>query len=207
MIFSGWKRIWKQEKINAWSNLIILKSKSIIFEHILKKSTHSYLGAWSYLVVHVWFTLSEGPKGFVNWYFEKSHHESWTMEKRPSSMGQLHGPWCKLALNYRSNWLGFRNNGFKLKTSRKNMDQFRGNLHNIKEKLKDVSMEWLIFVTIGFWPIMLKNLPGHQVLALILSGILIWNRWEWLQESQWGSTLMVNDSFFFFFFLFCCWLF
>ena len=32
----------------------------------IKKSTHSLFGAWSFLLVHIWFTHSEGPKDFVN---------------------------------------------------------------------------------------------------------------------------------------------
>ena len=32
----------------------------------LKKSIHSFFGAWSILLVHIWFIPSEGPKGFVN---------------------------------------------------------------------------------------------------------------------------------------------
>jgi len=41
--------------------------KTIIFEHIYeKKSTHSLFGAWSFLLIHIHFTPSEGPKDFVN---------------------------------------------------------------------------------------------------------------------------------------------
>ena len=39
--------------------------KTIIFELMLKKSTHSFLGAWPFLLVHIWFTPSEGPKNFI----------------------------------------------------------------------------------------------------------------------------------------------
>ena len=35
--------------------------KTILFEHISKKSTHPLLGAWSILLVHIRFTPSEGP--------------------------------------------------------------------------------------------------------------------------------------------------
>ena len=31
-----------------------------------KRSPHSFFGAWSFLLVHIWFTPSERPKGFVN---------------------------------------------------------------------------------------------------------------------------------------------
>ena len=35
-----------------------------LFGHMLKKSTHLLFGAWSFLLVHIWLTPSEGPKGF-----------------------------------------------------------------------------------------------------------------------------------------------
>ena len=60
----------------------------------------SYL---SFLLVHIWFTPSEGSKGFVNWIFKKSDHGSWTVKSdhgiKPFSMLWLYGPWCKLALS------------------------------------------------------------------------------------------------------------
>ena len=31
-----------------------------------KNPTHLLFGAWSFLLVHIWFTPSEGSKGFVN---------------------------------------------------------------------------------------------------------------------------------------------
>jgi hypothetical protein len=53
--------------------------------------------AWSFLLIHIRFTPSEGPKIFINDLLRKQ-----TMKldhgKRPSSMVRLHGPWCKLAL-------------------------------------------------------------------------------------------------------------
>ena len=43
--------------------------KTAFFQHILerKKSTHPIFGAWSPLLVHVWFTPSQGPKGFLKY--------------------------------------------------------------------------------------------------------------------------------------------
>jgi hypothetical protein len=71
----GGKRRWRQEKTREWSNLI--SSLKIAFlGHILKISTHSLFGAWSFLLVHIWFTPSEGPKSFVNWSFKKPNHGS-----------------------------------------------------------------------------------------------------------------------------------
>ena len=36
--------------------------KTTLFVHILTKSTHPHFGAWSLLLVDVWFTPSQGPK-------------------------------------------------------------------------------------------------------------------------------------------------
>ena len=70
--------------------------KSAFLGRILEKSAHSLFGAWSFLLIHIWFTPSEGSQGFVNWFLRKSDHGSWTTksdpEKRPSSMVRLHGP-------------------------------------------------------------------------------------------------------------------
>ena len=50
------------------SNLIFnsFSFKTALFEHILKKSAHSFYGAWSFLLVHIRFTSNEEPKDFVN---------------------------------------------------------------------------------------------------------------------------------------------
>jgi hypothetical protein len=40
--------------------------KIALFGHILQNSTHLFYGARSFLLVHIQFTPSEGPKGFVN---------------------------------------------------------------------------------------------------------------------------------------------
>jgi hypothetical protein len=53
----------RQENGQTW---ILFLFKTALFGHTLKKSAHSHFGAWSFLLVHVWFTPSEGPKGFVN---------------------------------------------------------------------------------------------------------------------------------------------
>ena len=37
-----------------------------LFEHILKKSAQSLFDAWSFLLVHIGLTPSEGPKNFVD---------------------------------------------------------------------------------------------------------------------------------------------
>ena len=40
------------------------------FDHVLKKQAHSFFGAWSFLLVHIRFTPSEGIKGFVSCFFQ-----------------------------------------------------------------------------------------------------------------------------------------
>ena len=79
----------RQKKTKEWSNFF----KTAFFGHILKKSAHSLFGAWFFLLVHIWFTPSEGPKGFVNCFFQKSYNGSWTMEKccLPWSDFMVHG--------------------------------------------------------------------------------------------------------------------
>ena len=39
--------------------------KTALFGHIYKRS-HSLFGAWSFLLIYIWLTPGEGPKGFVN---------------------------------------------------------------------------------------------------------------------------------------------
>ena len=51
-----------------------------VSEHILKKISTIIFCAWSFLLVHIWFTPSEGPKGFVNLFFKKLEHGSWTIK-------------------------------------------------------------------------------------------------------------------------------
>ena len=57
----------------------------------LTKSTHSLLSAWSLLLVHIWFTPSQGPKGLTMQFLEV---RPWKCDhgKMPSDMGQFHGP-------------------------------------------------------------------------------------------------------------------
>jgi hypothetical protein len=58
-------------------------------------------------LVHVWFTPSEGPKGFVNWFLKKSDYGSWTMEKchLPCSDSMVHS--VKTTLNWFDNGCSF----------------------------------------------------------------------------------------------------
>jgi hypothetical protein len=57
-----YKRI--QENGQTW--LIVFKTS--LFSTYQKKSTHSLFGAWSFLLIHICFTPSEGPKNFINWF-------------------------------------------------------------------------------------------------------------------------------------------
>jgi hypothetical protein len=63
----------------------------------IKKPTHPFLGACLLLLVHVWFTPNQGPKGFKNAIFRNQTMKMWPW-KLPFQMGQLHGPWYKQPL-------------------------------------------------------------------------------------------------------------
>jgi hypothetical protein len=75
---------------------------------MFEKPTHPFFCAWSFLLVHIWFTSSEKPNitwfklitmfvGLalfcVYWKFKKSDHESWTTEEGhlPWSDFMVHG--------------------------------------------------------------------------------------------------------------------
>ena len=75
-------REWENEDMTTreWSNL----NSVFLFWHILKKLAHSLVGAWSFLLVHIRFTPSEWPKGFINWFLLRNH----TMGKNAI----FHGP-------------------------------------------------------------------------------------------------------------------
>ena len=62
MIFFG------KEKTNTreWSNLIYFFQHFPFWIFIYSKIGHSHFGAWSFLLVHIEFTPSEGPKDFIN---------------------------------------------------------------------------------------------------------------------------------------------
>ena len=66
---------------------------------ICKKISTFTLNAWSFLLVHIRFTPSEGPKDFANWFSKNSDHKRWTTKSdhgiRPSSVVRFHGPWWK----------------------------------------------------------------------------------------------------------------
>ena len=49
--------------------------KTTLFGHKFKQLKYPLFGAWSLLMVHIWFTPSKGPKGFKNVFFR-----NWTME-------------------------------------------------------------------------------------------------------------------------------
>ena len=82
----GGKQRWRRE--NGQTSIFFLNI--VLFGYKLKNSTHSLLGAWSFLVVHVWFTPSEGPKGFVNLFLR-----NWTIKVGPwrQTMEKGHLPW------------------------------------------------------------------------------------------------------------------
>ena len=65
------KKFWGgEEKVKTKEDQRMVKLDFIslqkcVFRHILKKSTYSLIDAWSFHSVHIQFTPSEGPKGFV----------------------------------------------------------------------------------------------------------------------------------------------
>jgi hypothetical protein len=74
-IFWG-KRRRRQEKMKTKENKIMVKlfffSKLPFFCTYVKKThTRPLFDAWSFLVVHIWLTPSEGPKDFVNWSLKR----------------------------------------------------------------------------------------------------------------------------------------
>ena len=71
--------------------LIFFFIKTTLFGHGFKDSTYLLFGAWSFLLVHIWFTPSEGPKGFANWFLEKSNLGSWTMKSDHGKIITFHG--------------------------------------------------------------------------------------------------------------------
>ena len=40
-------------------------------------------GAWSFFMVHIWFTPSEGPMNHENYYFSNSDHGSRPTQNKP----------------------------------------------------------------------------------------------------------------------------
>ena len=71
--------------------------------YLTQKKAHPPFGAWSILLVHIWFMPSKGPKG-LKIHFLKLDHGSVTMKchhgKRPFDTGQLRGPRCEQPLGY-----------------------------------------------------------------------------------------------------------
>ena len=84
------------------------------FGHIFKNFSTFTFGAWPFFLVHIWFTPSEGPKGFVNRFIKISDHGCWATKsdhgKRLSSILRFHVPWCKLSLRSSSHALYFKKN-------------------------------------------------------------------------------------------------
>ena len=72
------KRRWRQENGPTWNSFQKLPFLDIYW----RKSTHSLFVHGHSSLVHIWFTPSERPKGFVIFfYLKKLDHESWTMGK------------------------------------------------------------------------------------------------------------------------------
>ena len=90
-------------KLDFFKSWFVFFPNLFFWTYIIKLSTRSLFGAWSFLLVHIWFTPSEGPKGLVNWIFWEIG--SWKLDhkvgrsKRPSSMVRLHGARGKPIVN------------------------------------------------------------------------------------------------------------
>jgi hypothetical protein len=98
LVFEEEKMKTREDKRMVKHDLFLFFFKIAFLGHLLKNKLHiHFLVHGHYLLVHILFTPSEGPQGFV-----KSHLESWTTKsdhgKRSSSILQFHSPWCKLTL-------------------------------------------------------------------------------------------------------------
>ena len=64
------------EKKRRGSNMRKKKEKNpqrtLFWTNIKKKIAHPLFGAWSLLLVHIWYTPSEWPKGFKNAIFDRN---------------------------------------------------------------------------------------------------------------------------------------
>ena len=77
-----------------------------MYIYIQRKSTHSFFGAWSFFLVHIQFTPSEGPCNVAQRLYKVIFEEIKPLKldhqvglwKKPSFMVRLHGPWCKPTL-------------------------------------------------------------------------------------------------------------
>ena len=83
---------WSQKKTRKWSILIFFQNCHFLTYYILKTSTFIF-GAQSFLFIHIWFTPSEGPTCFINWFV--------TMEVGPWSqtMEKCHPPWSNFMIH------------------------------------------------------------------------------------------------------------
>ena len=90
MIFLREEKMKTREAMRMTKLEIFLLFKTALFGYIYwKKSAHSFLGAWLFLLVHIRFTPSEGLNDFINRGFSKNR----TMEKGhlPWSDFMVHG--------------------------------------------------------------------------------------------------------------------
>ena len=76
----------KQEDGQTWNTS---PPNGMFWTCIKNKIRTLTFGARSFLLVSIVFTPSEGPKGFVNWFSEKSDHKKKAI---------FHGPWSQPAV-------------------------------------------------------------------------------------------------------------
>ena len=106
MINFWWDVLWWRDDEEKRMLKFDFLSQRCLFGTYTKQSTHSLLGAWSFLWIHIQFTPIEGPKGSVNSVFLKKKKKQRSIKVGPVERGRLpwsklHGPWREPALiNY-----------------------------------------------------------------------------------------------------------
>ena len=64
MIFFNGEEKMKAREVKTWSNLIFILE--LPFQTYIKQIITSTFDAWLFLLLHIRFTPSEGPKDFIN---------------------------------------------------------------------------------------------------------------------------------------------
>ena len=82
-----------QEKTREWANLnLFYFQKCPFWAYIFQKLAHSLFGAWSFFMVHIRCTPSEGPKAFKFCFFKEVGQWKLDHELRLLKKALFHGP-------------------------------------------------------------------------------------------------------------------
>ena len=128
--------------------------KTTIFGHVLKNQhIHFWVHGHSSLV-HIWFTPSEGPKGFVNWFFKKPDHGSWTWCR---TMKKDHLPWSNFMV-HGVNWPLFQ------------IPPHFGCVHLKNRSLQKQNFYWQLAINLKIWK------EGQCVVGSLILGRQIWHQ-------------------------------